>query len=296
MTRALENFRAAPLQRVTLAGSELTYRVFGEGPAVLFVHGWPLSGITYRHQIEALEPYYRCIVPDLPGAGDTPWSPSIRESVTDFTTMLHALVEHLRLERLAFVAHDSGAGIARLVAAELGSRVTAMVLQNTEIPDHMPFLLRVLKLAAKSPLAPQLHRLLGNRAFRHSPLAFGECFGDRTLIEGEFYEACVKPLLRDMTGHSAMLAHYDLGWTSRLAAAHARIQAPIHLFWGGSDTFFSLARARAMRSQFTRGGELEVIPHGKLYVHEEAPEELSRFALAQLQRAFSSERAGALAF
>ena len=288
MARALDDFRAAEARRITLAGTELVYRTFGEGPSVLFVHGWPLSGITYRHLIERLAPHYRCIVPDLPGAGDTPWSPAIRDTVTEFAALLRTFVEHLSLDRFAIIAHDSGGGFARMAAPDFGSRLTALLLQNTELPNHVPFLLRVLKLGALSPLGPQLEKLVRWRAFRHSPFGFGECFGDRTLIEGEFFEACVKPLIADMGGHKTMLEHFDLGWTVRLPEAHARIRAPVHLFWGGSDRFFPLARARAMHAQFPHPGELEVIPQAKLFVHEEAPEALARFCLKHLRTAFDA--------
>ena len=71
MSSALELFRAAPVQQMELSGIELSYRTFGDGPAVLLLHGWPLSGVTYRHLVETLRPYFRCIVPDLPSACPT---------------------------------------------------------------------------------------------------------------------------------------------------------------------------------------------------------------------------------
>jgi pimeloyl-ACP methyl ester carboxylesterase len=50
MSQALDNFRAAPVQQVTLGGVPVHYRTFGQGPAVLVLHGLPLSGVTYRHR------------------------------------------------------------------------------------------------------------------------------------------------------------------------------------------------------------------------------------------------------
>jgi pimeloyl-ACP methyl ester carboxylesterase len=45
MTQALDHFRTAPVEELTISGRPLRYRVFGDGPAVVFVHGWPLSGV-----------------------------------------------------------------------------------------------------------------------------------------------------------------------------------------------------------------------------------------------------------
>jgi len=261
---------------------------------VLLLHGWPLSGVTYRNLVEALKPHYRCIVPDLPGAGDTPWSPNIHDTMTDFASLMREFVDHLKLDRFALIGHDSGGGVARLLAAEVGPRVRCLILQNTELPNHAPWFVRALKVSAESKLAAAgLGRLLRSRRFRQSPLGFGECFGDTTLIEGEFLETAVKPLIRDLSGANAMLAHLDLAWTKRIPEVHARIQAPIHLFWGEADKFFPIERARAMQPQFPRGGQFEVIPNGKLFVHEEASEALARFSLANLQNAFADSQASA---
>jgi haloalkane dehalogenase len=291
MTTALEIFRAARIEEVVLSGTPIRYRSFGQGPAVLLLHGWPLSGITYRQLVAALSPQFRCIVPDLPGAGDTPWSAQIAETTQGYTRLLHAFVDQLGLDRLAIIGHDSGGGVARLLAAELGSRVTSVVLQNTELPNHVPWLVRVLKLSAQSSPPGALSRLLRSRSFRHSSLGFGGCFADRALIEGEFYEACVVPLLSDMRGAFAMLSHLDLGWTRVLPEVHARISAPIHLFWGAQDKFFPLDLARGMSETFATRGEFQVVANGKLYVHEEAPEALARFTLPLLQKAFTQTRA-----
>src|SRR4051812_35949295 len=148
MSIALDNFRAAPVQQIELSGTSLRYRVFGDGPAVLLLHGWPLSGVTYRHLIEALRPQYRCYVPDLPGAGATPWSSSMTETMHGYTELMRAFADQLQPDRLAIIGHDSGGGVARLLAAQLGPRVTALVLQNPEVPGHMPPMVRMLKLAA----------------------------------------------------------------------------------------------------------------------------------------------------
>jgi pimeloyl-ACP methyl ester carboxylesterase len=296
MSIALEHFRAAPIHQVTLHGLPLCYRRFGAGPAVLMVHGWPLSGVTYRYLIEALSPHYTCYVPDLPGTGDTPWSPTIRETTQSYTQLLQAFVDHLQLERLALIGHDSGGGIARLLAAELGARVSCLLLQNTELPGHTPPMVRALKAASATKLlATTLSRLLKHRGYRRSALGFGGCFGDLDLIEGEFYEACLRPLTHAIAGHISMLAHLDLDWTRHLPEVHARIEAPIHLFWGGHDPFFPLALAREMAATFKRPGELAVVPGAKLYVHEEAHAQLADFCLPLLRRAFDEARAKVVA-
>ncbi|KAK9933829.1 hypothetical protein M0R45_021004 [Rubus argutus] len=44
----------------------------GQGPVVLFLHGFPQLWYTWRHQIHALASLgYRAVAPDLRGYGDT---------------------------------------------------------------------------------------------------------------------------------------------------------------------------------------------------------------------------------
>jgi pimeloyl-ACP methyl ester carboxylesterase len=237
-----------------------------------------------------LRPQFRCYVPDLPGAGATPWSPRITEAMQGQAALLREFVDRLQIDKLAIVGHDSGGGLARLVAAELPGRVTSLVLQNTEVPNHIPPMVRLLKLAAaSSTFTTLLGRLVKSKQFRTSALGFGNCFGNRAVIEGEFYEACIRPLENNFAGQAASLAHLELGWTRVLPEIHAKIDAPIHLFWGEKDKdFFPLDLARAMAQQFRKRGEFQVIPGAKLYVHEEAHEELSRFALPLIAAGFAN--------
>jgi haloalkane dehalogenase len=286
MGTALDTFRAAVVHEVTLSGITLRYRVFGAGPALLFIHGWPLCGATYRELTSALSPHFRCYVPDLPGSGDTPWSPKITDSLGSFTQLMREFVDALPIGRFAIIAHDSGGAVGRLLAAELGARVTALVLQNTEVPDFVPLLVRVIKLQAQ--LAPGLTaKLLGSAAFRRSALGFGGTFADRSLIDGEFHRACIEPFLLAPEGALEMFKHFDLTFPKRVSEVHARIQAPVSLFWGGADTFFPLAKARAMFDALPRRGEMYVEPKGKLFVHEEFPTQLAQFALPILRDAFA---------
>ena len=63
-----------------MGAGEVAYRVVGTGPDVLFVHGWPVSGATYRTLLPHLADHVTCHLIDLPGAGssrftaDTPLS------------------------------------------------------------------------------------------------------------------------------------------------------------------------------------------------------------------------------
>src|SRR5262245_19631976 len=118
--------------------ARLFHQQTGSGPDLVFVHGWPLHGETFRAIVPRLPSRFTCHVIDLPGAGKTEWTDDTRIDVRGHTDTLLRAIDALKLERFAFVAHDSGAAIARIAAAELGSRRAWLVLGNTEIPGYHP--------------------------------------------------------------------------------------------------------------------------------------------------------------
>jgi pimeloyl-ACP methyl ester carboxylesterase len=47
-TEAADLFRREPDRFLDVGTGEVAYRRVGNGPDVLFVHGWPVSSATYR--------------------------------------------------------------------------------------------------------------------------------------------------------------------------------------------------------------------------------------------------------
>eukprot|EP00929_Paragymnodinium_shiwhaense_P107333 TRINITY_DN73429_c0_g1_i1.p1 TRINITY_DN73429_c0_g1~~TRINITY_DN73429_c0_g1_i1.p1 ORF type:complete len:403 (+),score=41.13 TRINITY_DN73429_c0_g1_i1:78-1211(+) len=80
-------------------------------PLVIFMHGWPESWFSWRHQLEAMHAAgFRGIAPDMRGYGGT----SIPEDVEAYGVHKRCgdmlkLLGHLGATRAAFVGHDHGA-------------------------------------------------------------------------------------------------------------------------------------------------------------------------------------------
>ncbi|MFT3926369.1 MAG: alpha/beta hydrolase [Myxococcales bacterium] len=284
MSGDLEAFLAAPVRRVEI-GTTLAYRKFGQGPAVVLVHGWPLNGATYRGLVRVLSPHMTCYVPDLPGSGESPWDPRTREVFADWGALLVRFVDALRLDDVALIGHDSGGAIARVAAAALGERVRLLGLIATEVTNYVPPLVRFYQALTRLPGAVHLmNALMKQRWYRRSRLGFGDCFANVDHIDGEFHRACVEPNLREPKGAALTLAHVDLSLSMRLAQLHARIQAPVVTVWGDQDVFFPIARARAMQREFPRPLALHVLPGQKLLVHDERPDLVGQVLIPHLQR------------
>ena len=283
--RAIER---GPMRKVDIGHSRVATWTFGSGPDLVLVHGWPLHAATYRNLVPALSEHFTCHLLDLPGVGQTETTPETPVSLPDHGETLRAVIDGLGLERVALLAHDSGAVVTRLAAAKLGKRVTAMVISGSEIPGHHPWQLTLYLMTRKLPFGMKLFAAsLRSRLVRSSPLAFGGCFADPAFAEGDFGELFVRPLVDDasvLAGQSRLLEGFDWSVVDDLKSTHAAIQAPVCLVWGAEDPFFPVRKLPAMREEFAGPTELHAIPNAKLFPHEDHSEAFLGHALPFLQK------------
>ena len=97
--------------RVDVGGVGIEYDVTGEGPPVVVLHGFPVTGRLWRHQVPALaDAGFRVIVPDMRGYGR-----SDKPSAVDAYAILALAGDVLAVmgaegvERAHIVGHDWGA-------------------------------------------------------------------------------------------------------------------------------------------------------------------------------------------
>jgi len=291
------DFHAVPHRMLEVGASRIAYRTLGEGPDLVFIHGWPLDLNTYRDLAPLLASSFRCHLFDLPGAGATQTTDRRALRLDAHIDTTRALIDQLGLQRYAILAHDSGGLIARYVAAD-DARVTALVLGNTEISGHHAPMLQVLKAVVNTPvLGPLFLSAVMRMPFvRRSRVGFGGCFENRDLIDGEFNDLFLAPMLADKRrafSQTELLRTLDPALVDRLPDVHARLRCPVQLIWGRDDPFFPLPLARKMLPEFAAGATLEVIEDGKLYVHEERPAPFAHLARSFLQEAFAASDAQA---
>jgi haloalkane dehalogenase len=279
--------RGRPDRMLDVGHSKLAAWRFGQGPDVLCVHGWPLHAATWRRLVPHLARDFTVHLVDLPGTGQSEWDDASRIDLLAHAESVRRAVDLLGLRRFAYVAHDSGAAITRLAAAD-DPRVFANVLGNTEIPGHIPWQVKAFVLAAKvPPIWRAYFRTMSLGAVRRGPLGFGGCFTDPRYVDGDFGDWFVKPLLsspRVAEGQTRLVLGLDGGVLGDLARVHARQLAPSLLVWGPDDPFFPIAGARAMLPQFASAADLIEIPRGRLFVHEDRVEEFAGAARPFLLR------------
>ena len=282
-TAASDLFRSEPDRYLDVGAGEVAYRRVGSGPDVLFVHGWPVSGATFRLLLPHLVDHVTCHVIDFPSAGSSRFDANTPLSIDGHIASVRRVVDLLELDSVAAVGHDSGGLIARYALAG-DSRLRSMGLIDTEHPN--PGWRFSSFIAAKNlpGFAASFGWVAGKPTLRRFPLILGGVFEDSSLLEGEFDEFFLQPIHRNKTTRDAairLLESFDMAKVHGLAAVHAKIDVPVKLVWGGKDPFFPVDRARAMVATFPNA-TIDVIPDAGLFSHEERPAEVAAALLATL--------------
>lgn len=116
--------------RATLNGIEIAYTDEGRGPALFFVHGFPLNRGTWSRQVEAFKSKHRIIAPDLRGLGETE-ATDAPVSMSRYAEDLFALMQHLGLGPVPFVGHSMGGYVALAFAKAYPQALQGLVLVST---------------------------------------------------------------------------------------------------------------------------------------------------------------------
>jgi len=99
---------------ISANGIEIFLLELGEGPLVLFCHGWPELSYSWRHQIPALAAAgFHVVAPDMRGFGRTSAPANVNAySIFDHVGDMVALVASLQEKQAVIVGHDWGAPVA----------------------------------------------------------------------------------------------------------------------------------------------------------------------------------------
>jgi pimeloyl-ACP methyl ester carboxylesterase len=98
-------------------GSIIHYIIEGEGKPVMLVHGFGEDSEVWKHQVKALSPYYKLLVPDLPGSGLSPYQDA-NNSVEKFAELLKAILDNENIKQLIMIGHSMGGYITLAFAAK----------------------------------------------------------------------------------------------------------------------------------------------------------------------------------
>jgi len=115
---------------ISLHGHALSYRIGGDGPLLVLVHGITNSSAAWEPVLALLERRFTVLAPDLLGHGDSA-KPRGDYSLGANASLLRDLMLALGHERGTIAGHSLGGGIAMQMAYQFPERVDRLVLVSS---------------------------------------------------------------------------------------------------------------------------------------------------------------------
>jgi len=114
-------------KKIIINGLEINYKIAGEGPAVLILHGWGGSSDSWVDVQRILAKDYKIVMPDLPGFGKTPPPPQPWD-LNSYAGLILKFAQELGLERFFLLGHSFGGRISIKLASQYPEKIKKLIL------------------------------------------------------------------------------------------------------------------------------------------------------------------------
>ena len=145
-----------PLRRVSIHGHDVSYRLAGDGPVMLLIHGMAGSSRTWKEVMPLLARSFTVIAPDLLGHGES------AKPLGDYSLGAHAsglrdLLSALGIDRATIVGQSLGGGVAMQLAYQHPGIAERLVLAGAGgLGREVSWLVRLFTLPGTEYLMPLL--------------------------------------------------------------------------------------------------------------------------------------------
>jgi len=262
-------------KEIRVHGKRLKYRLGGQGPLILLIHGMAGSATTWKQVMPALSEHFTVLAPDLLGHGESDKTKG-DYSLGAMASTLRDLIVGLGYKRATVVGQSYGGGIAMQFAYQYPERCERLVLVDAGgLGKEVNRLLRMLTLPGSEAVlllacAPPVRRVveaIGRVAFRkklrndtvipelwRSYSSLGDVEGRRAFLRT--LRAVIDPRGQSVSANDKLY----------LAAG-----IPTLIIWGDNDRIIPVRHAYAAHAAIP-GSWLEIIEGVGHYSHVEAPE------------------------
>jgi pimeloyl-ACP methyl ester carboxylesterase len=272
LTRPMALPAGDPGRFVSVDGVRTYYRVQGQGPALVLLHGLGSSHLTWQASIAALAERFTVYALDLPGFGYSD-KPAGYASARQTAAFVDRWLSTLGLEQATLVGHSMGGAIAMWLAIEHPARVERLVLVNaTEIGDSAA-IFRLLAI----PIVGQL--LLETTTATTLRLLMADPYVQKHVLTPEL--AATYAGFYWTPGARRALIEHSRAYDADRAALLPRLDhldVPALIVWSDRDPYFPLAVGQELLARLP-SARLEVISDAGHLPQEEQPARFGRIVL-----------------
>jgi pimeloyl-ACP methyl ester carboxylesterase len=243
------------------------------GPAIVWIHGFPLSSAIFEPQLAIAG--HRHVAPDLPGFGASPFDPSMPAPIDAYADAVAGHLRALGIERATLAGVSMGGYVVFAMLRRHPELASSVILIDTrELPDSDE------GRAGRAAMADAVRR--GGTGHAVDPM-FPKMLTAETVAANDWRTATVKRAMGSagvdgiVTALSAMASRPDSTTTIREATV------PVLAIAGERDTITPPADAERMASLAADGAHV-VIAGAAHLSNVESPAEFNRAVLAFLAR------------
>ena len=237
----------------TSSGVNIHYEAIGNGPPLVFIHGWAMSGRVWGLQ-QGLADTCRLVMPDLRGHGLSA-APYSGYSFNDFAQDLEELFSCLDLDKAIIVAWSMGVMTALLAFPLIRERLAALVFVSGTpkftIADDYPYGLpafeaRGLALRLKRDYETAVRDFINGM------------FTERELLQGCYERMLSENISGEFPGRQAAQESLKSLVSADLRPVLPSIELPVLLIHGGNDVICPPTASRYMAEQLPQA-RLEIL-------------------------------------
>jgi 3-oxoadipate enol-lactonase len=248
--------------KAAIAGTDIHYEVQGAGPAVLFLHAFPLNLRMWDAAARALEGTHQAVRFDARGFGGTPPGDGLltMEKIADDAV---ALLDHLGLSRVVVCGLSMGGYAAFALMRRHPERVRALVLADT-------------RTAPDSAEAKKSRSVQADTVRSEGPAGIADGFlqkavGDTTRKERPEVVARVREMILTASSRGIVDALAGLAARADSGPTLREIKVPTLVVCGTEDALTPVADSEAIHHGIP-GSRLDLIPRaGHLPALENPP-------------------------
>jgi abhydrolase domain-containing protein 6 len=127
---------------VDVEGYTVPYYKGGKNEAIVLIHGFGDSKVSFVQMVEYLTPKFYVVLPEVPGFGDTSKDPNRKYSIRSQVETLHGAFKKIGLTRFILGGNSMGGHIAAAYALRYPEDVSHLILidaSGLKVDDDIPF-------------------------------------------------------------------------------------------------------------------------------------------------------------